>query len=156
MICGAALMDRDNRLCIVKEKKSGLWGLPKGHKSSEDITTYACARRKVRQELLLDIEDKEFDCCEMQGVKFGKYNIFIIKTDIVFTKIDTRISRNLSEIHWLPLNFILKDSQINPDKYNKSIHVLQDFCLEKNHVFFKVIFRDCVRYETNQIGFNPK
>nr|AEX63160.1 Nudix hydrolase domain-containing protein [Moumouvirus Monve] len=148
MICGAALMDRDNRLCIVKEKKSGLWGLPKGRKSSEDITAYACACRKIRQELLLDVEDEEFNCCEMQGIKSGKYTIFIMKTDIVYTKIDTRISKNLSEIHWIPINFILSDSRMNPNKYNKIIHIFKNFYPGNDNYFIKVVFRNCKRYET--------
>ncbi|AGC01681.1 NUDIX hydrolase [Acanthamoeba polyphaga moumouvirus] len=152
MICGAALMDRDNRLCIVKEKKSGLWGLPKGRKSSEDITAYACACRKIRQELLLDVEDEEFNCCEMQGIKSGKYTIFIMKTDIVYTKIDTRISKNLSEIHWIPLNFILSDSLINPSKYNKMMHIFRDIYLEKIDYFINVIFRNGKRYETSIVN----
>ncbi|QGR53689.1 nudix hydrolase [Moumouvirus maliensis] len=154
MICGAALMDYNNYLCIVKEKQSGLWGLPKGRKaSSEDITTYACTCRKIRQELLLDVESEEFDCDWIRGIKSGRHCIFIMKTNLVFTKIDTRICKNLSEINWVPLNYIFDDSFANPGKYNKSIHILRNLYFQNDNTFIQVNLKnltDCGKFDVDK------
>nr|WBF71066.1 nudix hydrolase domain containing protein [Megavirus caiporensis] len=139
-ICGVALLDRDNRLCIVKETRSGLWGIPKGKKMYQDISSYDCASRKVRQELLLDINDNDFNCVEMHGLHCNGITIFIAKTNKVYSKIDIRPSRNIMQVHWLPFDFIMTDCTINPKRFNRSVKSLRDFYLDNKSEFIKSTF----------------
>ncbi|AZL89756.1 NUDIX hydrolase domain-containing protein [Megavirus baoshan] len=139
-ICGVALLDRDNRLCIVKETRSGLWGIPKGRKRTQDISSYDCASRKVRQELLLDINDDDFNCAEMHGLHCNGITVFIAKTDKVYSKIDIRPSRNIVQVYWLPFDFIMIDCAINPKRFNRSVKSLRDFYLDNKSEFIKSTF----------------
>ncbi|AEQ33029.1 nudix hydrolase domain containing [Acanthamoeba polyphaga mimivirus] len=139
-ICGVALLDRDNRLCIVKEARSGLWGIPKGKKMNQDISSYDCASRKVRQELLLDINDNDFNCLEIRGLHCNGITIFIAKTNKVYSKIDIRPSRNIMQVHWLPFDFIMIDCAINPKRFNRSVKSLRDFYLDNKSEFIKSTF----------------
>ena len=70
----------DVEILLIHQKKSGLWGIPKGH-SEKNETVLQCASREVFEEVGLDISKtlhrKEQECIKGYSTK-RKYHLFKI------------------------------------------------------------------------------
>lgn len=76
---GAFIVDRSSKNCLlVHQKRSNLWGIPKGRKDFVEEKFHDCMKREVMEEVGLDLETIKYDQLGVISV-YSKTKIFVLR-----------------------------------------------------------------------------
>lgn len=109
-VYGAVCMSQENRILVVKGRKSGKWSFPKGHKNGSE-TYLGCALRELREETGLDLKGMAPIGCHRFTKEGGEYYFFIMPEE---TTPEPRDLAEVEEAGWYSVDD-LKRSKCNVD-----------------------------------------
>ena len=128
---GALILNNNMNKCLmVFQKKSMLWGIPKGHKESNE-DNYVCMIREVKEEIGLNLNDIKFQILDTVIIK-SEIRVYIIKLLLDYLPICSppfeygNDNHEIEKIEWVNLkdaytrknNFITKNALIFLKKIN--------------------------------------
>ena len=110
-VYGCVCMTLDNKILLVKGKKTGKWSFPKGHREVSE-SYLECALRETREETGVDL--KELKAVAYHRLSVGEYFFYEVGAEMPITIEDTT---EIQEAKWLYLNE-LPDIECNVDVNN--------------------------------------
>jgi 8-oxo-dGTP pyrophosphatase MutT (NUDIX family) len=132
---GALILNTDMDKCLmVFQKKSMLWGIPKGHKEDNE-DNYVCMIREVNEEIGLNLNNIKFEILESLIVNSDSF-IYIIKLLLDSLPICSPPFENgndnheIEKIEWVTLNdaYLKNNNYITRNALNK----LKKYLLQQN------------------------
>lgn len=93
-------MSPENKILLVKGRRSGKWSFPKGHLESSE-TSIECARRELYEEAGVDLQDVQPTGCHKLSV--GHYYTFELKGE---NEPVIRDQHEISEVDWVHVDTI--------------------------------------------------
>jgi 8-oxo-dGTP pyrophosphatase MutT (NUDIX family) len=132
---GALILNTDMDKCLmVFQKKSMLWGIPKGHKEDNE-DNYVCMIREVNEEIGLNLNNIKFEILESLIVNSDSF-IYIIKLLLDSLPICSppfeygNDNHEIEKIEWVTLNdaYLKNNNYITRNALNK----LKKYLLQQN------------------------
>lgn len=127
IVAGAALIDKNDNVIIVLEKKWGKkkskWGFPKGHREATDKCDFDCMVREVKEEIGLDIAKIDYQIthtCYLNSciIYMIKLKINLIETNLVIDE------KEISSINILSLDELYEEYELMPHMFNRSVKTI--------------------------------
>lgn len=111
---GAFIIDKTEKNCLlVHQKKSNLWGIPKGRKDFLEEEFADCMKREVMEEVGIDLNRTRYDQLGIISV-YSKTKIFILRLkdygmpELTPPLEDGRENHEVDLIEWVPIDEVLE------------------------------------------------
>ena len=123
---GALILNTNMDKCLmVFQKKSMLWGIPKGHKEDNE-DSYVCMIREVKEEVGLNLNNIKFEILESTSVNSESF-IYIIKLLLDSLPVCSPPFENgddnyeIEKIEWVTLNdaYLRNNNSVTKNALNK-------------------------------------
>jgi 8-oxo-dGTP pyrophosphatase MutT (NUDIX family) len=99
-VYGCICITKDNKILLVKGKRSQKWSFPKGHKERCDRSSLDCALRELKEETGLVLDDKYIS---VKKYKAAEYYIYSISEENRLFPVD---NDEIEDAQWIPYNKI--------------------------------------------------
>jgi len=106
---GALIVNKSMSHCLmVHQKRSQLWGVPKGRKDFKEETFEDCMRREIKEEVDLKINEIPHDVLDVMSI-YSKTKIYLIqlKSDDLFEchapLEDGKENHEIDVVEWVPV-----------------------------------------------------
>lgn len=102
--CGAFIID-DNKVLIIKQKKTGNFGFPKGHMEKGEVEEQT-AIREVKEETGIDIKlvsNKRYSISYVQNETINKEVVYYI-ANVINKDFQNKKEKEISDIIWIEID----------------------------------------------------